>query len=240
MLDAYGQKAEASCQFPVVWAFALPPPSSSGHPAPHWDSSPSWGLLPSPQGSAVCRTDSPLPAQGPTGLGVTILCELFWDPCSLTRNTVGQEGSFAWRVGHPAEQISWLTCQGPTTRAGYSVARNCFSLRTPLRPSETRILLLAAQTQQREVTMWEVRWILGPGWRLHRKWLCCGSAGVGWGAAGVWRLVQEGWGEGGGNSHCQVTRAMHLWGGHCQGRGMEPWEPLQGDSQREGRTSSCG
>ena len=77
MLDAYGQKAEASCQFPVVWAFALLPPSSSGHPAPHWDSSPSWGLLPSPQGSAVCRTDSPLPAQGPTGLGVTILCELF-------------------------------------------------------------------------------------------------------------------------------------------------------------------
>ena len=98
---------------------------------------PTWGLPPSPQGSAVCRTDSPLPAQGPTGLGVTILCELFWDPCSLTRNTVGQEGSFAWRVGHPAEQISWLTSQGPTTWAGYSVARNCSSLRPPLRPSET-------------------------------------------------------------------------------------------------------
>lgn len=43
MLDAYGQKAEASCQFPVVWPFPLPPPSSSVHPAPHWDSPPNLG-----------------------------------------------------------------------------------------------------------------------------------------------------------------------------------------------------
>lgn len=43
MLDAYGQKAEASCQFPAVWAFPFLPPSSSSHPAPHWDSSPNLG-----------------------------------------------------------------------------------------------------------------------------------------------------------------------------------------------------